>query len=74
LFQNTDNAELDINLSSQEILVTEPGNSRVLNFEIEESKKTILLEGLDEIGITLHYGHYITEYEKRNNTNLPSGD
>ena len=74
LFQNTDNAELDINLPSQEIIVTEPGNSRVLNFEVEESKKIILLEGLDEIGITLHYDPYITEYEKRNNTKLPSGD
>jgi 3-isopropylmalate/(R)-2-methylmalate dehydratase small subunit len=74
LFQNTDNAELEINLSSQEIMVTEPGNSKVLNFEIEESKKTILLEGLDEIGITFHYGQYIAEYEKRNDTELPSGD
>jgi 3-isopropylmalate/(R)-2-methylmalate dehydratase small subunit len=74
LFQITDNAELDINLPSQEIIVIGPGNSRVLKFEVEESKKMLLIEGLDEIGITLHYESYISEYEERNNTKLPSGD
>jgi 3-isopropylmalate/(R)-2-methylmalate dehydratase small subunit len=74
LFQNTENAELEINLPSQEIIVTEHENSRVLNFEVEESKKMILLDGLDEIGITLQHDPYITEYEKRNNTKLPSGE
>jgi 3-isopropylmalate/(R)-2-methylmalate dehydratase small subunit len=74
LFQNTENAELEINLPSQEIIVMEHENSRVLNFEVEESKKMILLDGLDEIGITLQHDPYITEYEKRNNTKLPSGE
>lgn len=74
LFQIIDNAELDINLPSQEIIVTRPGNSRVMKFEVEESKKMLLIEGLDEIGITLHYDSYISEYEERNNTKLPSGD
>jgi 3-isopropylmalate/(R)-2-methylmalate dehydratase small subunit len=74
LFQNTENAELEINLPTQEIIVTEHENSRVLNFEVEESKKMILLDGLDEIGITLQHDPYITEYEKRNNTKLPSGE
>lgn len=74
LFQIIDNAELDISLPSQEIIVTGPGNSRVLKFEVEESKKMLLIEGLDEIGITLHCDSYISEYEERNNTKLPSGD
>ena len=74
LFQNTENAELEINLPSQEIIVTEHENSRLMNFEVEESKKMILLDGLDEIGITLQHDPYITEYEKRNNTKLPSGE
>lgn len=74
LFQIIDNAELDINLPSQEIIVIGPGNSRVLKFEVEESKKMLLIEGLDEIGITLHCDSYISEYEERNNTKLPSGD
>jgi 3-isopropylmalate/(R)-2-methylmalate dehydratase small subunit len=74
LFQIIDNAELDINLPSQEIIVTGPGDSKVLKFEVEESKKMLLIEGLDEIGITLHYDSYISEYEERNNTKLPSGD
>jgi 3-isopropylmalate/(R)-2-methylmalate dehydratase small subunit len=74
LFQIADNAELDINLPSQEIITTGPGNSRVLKFEVEESRKMLLIEGLDEIGITLHYISYISEYEGRNNTKLPSGE
>ena len=74
LFQIIDNAELDINLPSQEIIVTGLGNSRVLKFEVEESKKMLLIEGLDEIGITLHCDSYISEYEERNNTKFPSGD
>ena len=74
LFQNTENAELEINLPSQEIIVTEHKNSRVLNFEVEESKKMILLDGLDEIGITLKHDSYIAEYEKRNNAKVPSGE
>jgi 3-isopropylmalate/(R)-2-methylmalate dehydratase small subunit len=74
LFQIIDNAELDINLPSQEIIVTGPGDSKILKFEVEESKKMLLIEGLDEIGITLHYDSYISEYEERNNTKLPSGD
>ena len=74
LFQITEDAELEINLHSQEIIVTEHKNSRVLNFEVEESKKMILLDGLDEIGITLQHDSYIAEYEKRNNAKLPSGE
>jgi 3-isopropylmalate/(R)-2-methylmalate dehydratase small subunit len=72
LFQNIDNVELEINLPSQEIIVTVSGNSKIIHFEVEESKKRILLDGLDEIGITLCYHPYITEYENRNNTKLPS--
>lgn len=72
LFQNIDNVELEINLPAQEIIVTVSGNSKIMHFEVEESKKRILLDGLDEIGITLRYHPYITEYENRNSTKLPS--
>jgi 3-isopropylmalate/(R)-2-methylmalate dehydratase small subunit len=37
-----------------------------MNFEIDESRKNTLLEGLDEIGITLQFDPQITEYERRN--------
>ena len=37
-----------------------------MNFEIDESRKKTLLEGIDEIGITLQFDSQITEYERRN--------
>jgi 3-isopropylmalate dehydratase small subunit len=41
-------------------------NPRVVSFEVERSKKKILLNGLDEIDITLQHDRYIAEYERRN--------
>ena len=66
LFQNIDKIELEISLPEQKITVTDSINSRVVCFEVEGSKKKVLLDGLDEIGITLQFDRYITEYENRN--------
>ena len=66
LFQNIDKIELEISLPEQKITVTDSINSRVVRFEVEGSKKKVLLDGLDEIGITLKFDCYITEYENRN--------
>ena len=66
LFQNIDKIELEISLPEQKITVTDSINSRVVCFEVEGSKKKVLLDGLDEIGITLQFDCYITEYENRN--------
>jgi 3-isopropylmalate/(R)-2-methylmalate dehydratase small subunit len=66
LFQNIDKIELEISLPEQKITVIDSINSRVVGFEVEGSKKKILLDGLDEIGITLQFDRYITEYENRN--------
>ena len=66
MFQNIDKIELEISLPEQKITVTDSINSRVVCFEVEGSKKKILLDGLDEIGITLQFDRYITEYENRN--------
>lgn len=65
LFENIDNMEMEINLADQKIIVRDSGNSRIIHFEIQESKKRILLNGLDEIGITLQFDNDITEYENR---------
>jgi 3-isopropylmalate dehydratase small subunit len=46
------------------------GNSRIIHFEVESTKKRILLDGLDEIEITLQYEPYITEYENRKCTKI----
>jgi 3-isopropylmalate/(R)-2-methylmalate dehydratase small subunit len=73
LFHNIDNIELEINLPEQKIAIMNSTNSRVVSFEVEGSKKKILLDGLDEIGITLQFDRYITEYEKRNLTSTLPG-
>ena len=65
LFKNIDNIEMEINLADQKIIARDSGNSRIIHFEIQESKKRILLNGLDEIGITLQFDNHITEYENR---------
>ena len=66
LFHNVDNIELEISLPTQEIVIMDPGNTRIIYFEVESTKKRILLDGLDEIEITLQYEPYIAEYEKKN--------
>jgi 3-isopropylmalate/(R)-2-methylmalate dehydratase small subunit len=66
LFRNVDDIELEINLPDQKITIMDSESPRVVSFEIERSKKEILLNGLDEIGITLQHDRYIAEYERRN--------
>jgi 3-isopropylmalate/(R)-2-methylmalate dehydratase small subunit len=70
LFHNVDNIELEISLPTQEIVIMDSGNSRIIHFEVESTKKRILLDGLDEIEITLQYEPYITEYENRKCTKI----
>jgi 3-isopropylmalate/(R)-2-methylmalate dehydratase small subunit len=67
LFSKVEEMEIEINLPKQKIITTNTTNPRTIHFEIEESKKKILLEGLDEIGITMHFDRFITEYESRRN-------
>lgn len=62
LFRNADNEEFEIDLSKQFVIA----GSRTMHFEIEECRKKTLLEGLDEIGLTLQLEHRITEYEMKN--------
>jgi 3-isopropylmalate/(R)-2-methylmalate dehydratase small subunit len=62
MFINADDVDMEIDLSNQQITM----GSKSMNFEIDESRKNTLLEGLDEIGITLQFDPQITEYERRN--------
>ncbi len=62
MFINADEMDIEIDLSNQQITM----GPKIMNFEIDESKKEKLLKGLDEIGITLQFDSQITEYEKRN--------
>jgi 3-isopropylmalate/(R)-2-methylmalate dehydratase small subunit len=61
LFRIAAEEEIEINLLTQEVLVAH----KLLHFQIDESKKRKLLEGLDDIGITLKLESQITEYERK---------
>ena len=62
MFINADDMDIEIDLLNQQITM----GPKSMNFEIDESRKNTLLEGLDEIGITLQFDSQITEYERRN--------
>src|ERR671921_1829014 len=62
MFINADDMDIEIDLSNQQITM----GPKSMNFEIDESRKNTLLEGLDEIEITLQFDPQITEYERRN--------
>ena len=59
---------LTINLEEQSI-VDESGKS--IDFEIEEFKKKCLIEGLDDIGLTLKKSEAISVYEERIQEKFP---
>lgn len=61
LFRVADEEEIEINLPTQEVLV----DHKILRFQIDESKRRKLLQGLDDIGITLKMEFQIAEYEKK---------
>ncbi|ACV26396.1 3-isopropylmalate dehydratase small subunit [Kangiella koreensis] len=60
--------KLDINLEQQ--TVTRP-NGEVIKFEVEQDRKHSLLNGLDDIGITLQQEAAITEYENKRRERAP---
>ena len=59
-------SEIEIDLENQ-IIKTE---SKTISFEIEPFKKKILLEGLDDIALTLQYEDKIVDFEKK--SSVPS--
>jgi 3-isopropylmalate/(R)-2-methylmalate dehydratase small subunit len=61
-------APLTVDLESQR--VTRP-NGQTLRFEIEPFRKQILLEGLDDIGLTLKHAGAIDTYERRQRADRP---
>ncbi len=58
LFNNI--TEIEVDLEKQTIKT----NDTTITFEIENHRKKTLLEGLDDIAITLQYEDKITQYEK----------
>jgi len=60
--------ELEVDLPEQ--TVTTPANG-VFSFEVDPFRKQCLLEGLDDIGLTLKEASKIREYEKRRRREAP---
>jgi len=58
---------IEINLAKQEILF---GNKKI-EFKIDPFKKKCLLNGLDDIAMTLEQSKKISSYENKNNKNKP---
>ncbi|SCU93751.1 LADA_0G04720g1_1 [Lachancea dasiensis] len=56
--------EIKIDLSSQQILDSQ-GNILVEHFDIEQFRKHCLINGLDDIGITLQKEAFISSYEEK---------
>ncbi len=59
---------LHVDLEAQ--TVTTPGG-RAYGFEVDDFKKFSLLNGLDEIGLTMQHRHEISDYEKRRRAQVP---
>ena len=66
--RDTENPELSVDLVAQTI--TRP-NGPVVSFEIDPFRKQCLLDGLDDIGLTLEKGDAITTYEEARKTTHP---
>lgn len=54
------NSEIEVNLENQTIIMP----NETISFDIEGHRKKTLLEGLDDISITLQYEDKILQYEK----------
>ena len=54
------NSEIEVNLENQTIIIP----NETISFDIESHRKKTLLEGLDDIAITLQYEDKISQYEK----------
>ncbi len=62
------NATMTVNLEAQEI--TRPDGEKVA-FEMDPFRKHCLLEGLDDIGLTLQKEHRISAFEEKHRTGQP---
>ena len=71
LFERVNNKEgytLTIDLHMQSIIT--PSN-REINFNIDASRKMALIEGLDEIGLTMKHSKKIEDFEKKRRIDAP---
>ena len=65
---NNSQKQIEIDLIDQNIQIPNLGS---IKFEIDDFRKTCLLEGLDDIGFSLKYENKITDYENKLKTSRP---
>ncbi|MFB5599352.1 MAG: 3-isopropylmalate dehydratase small subunit [Nitrososphaeraceae archaeon] len=70
-FFKNEELSVEIDLENQEIKFMEYGINKKFKFQIDRSKKMMLMVGLDEIGMTLQLDSEITKYEKNKINFLP---
>eukprot|EP00122_Pirum_gemmata_P016463 Pgem_evm1s15391 len=63
-----DKKELEVDLENQ-VIKRECGD--IISFDVESFKKRILLNGLDDISLTLEKNKQITEFEQERTANTP---
>ena len=68
LFSETETKTLEIEVNLEKQFVK---SSKSYSFEIDEFKKSSLLNGLDEIGLTLENKSVIANFEKSYFSNYP---
>jgi 3-isopropylmalate/(R)-2-methylmalate dehydratase small subunit len=66
--KDVENPELEIDLPSQEI---RRPNGSIIKFEIDPFRKKCLLEGLDDIAITLEKSKKIEDFELKMESERP---
>jgi 3-isopropylmalate/(R)-2-methylmalate dehydratase small subunit len=70
LFKNEKKADgyrIEVSLDSQTLCDSE---GLIATFKVDPYWKTMLMKGLDEIDLTLHYGEKIGKYEKQNEVSV----
>ena len=60
-----------IDLENQKISYIEDNKNHEINFDLDKAKKTSLLEGLDDIGVTLAKVNHISDFENRQESKTP---
>ena len=60
-----------IDLENQKISYIENNTQKEMPFELDEAKKNCLLEGLDDIGMTLHKVSHISSFEEKQKSSNP---
>ena len=66
--KDKENPELEIDLEKQEILRP---NGAIIKFKLDPFRKKCLLEGLDDIDLTMQKSKNIEEFEKERDNQRP---